>query len=278
MAKSQGRHVLGPNELAYKRASLAVLKQSAVTGIEGLTVLEEWPNLSSSFVRFETEQALTDFLARPQVVRVHREWVVEPLTTESLPLIGQPGVVAGGLGGAGKVIAIFDTGINANKPVFGNCTSTDPPEPAGCRVVATIDPAGDNDPGDPAGHGTLVSAIVATVAPGADLVVADVLDINESGENLTAVGTALNWVIQLDLDEKDIVALNMSFGFRPEDPENPENPPMFHTEPCSGAPLEMMFNDALMAGIQPIAASGNAAHTSTTPPHFVDGTSGAGWR
>jgi hypothetical protein len=47
---------------------------------------------------------------------------------------------------------------------------------------------------------------------------------------------------------------------------------MFHTEPCSEAPFEMMLNDALMAGIQPIAASGNAAHTDTTPPHFVDGT------
>jgi len=42
MARVQGRHTLGPNELAYKRASLAVLKQSAVAGIEDLTVLKEW--------------------------------------------------------------------------------------------------------------------------------------------------------------------------------------------------------------------------------------------
>jgi hypothetical protein len=268
MAGVQGRHVLGPNELAYKRASLAVLKQSAVAGIEDLTVLKEWPNLSGSFVRFETEQALTDFLARPQVVRVHREWVIEPLTTESLVLINQPSVVAGGLGGAGKVIAIFDTGIDASLGVFGSCTSTDPPmPPETCRVVATIDPAGDADPGDPGLHGTLVSAIAATVAPGANLVFADVISGND--DNVASVGTALDWVMEIyDPDDMDIVAINMSFRFAYEDPENPPPP---QTEPCTGAPLGAMFNDAMMAGIQPIAAAGNGAALGPMGG-FIDGT------
>jgi subtilisin family serine protease len=113
-----------------------------------------------------------------------------------------------------------------------------------------------------------VSSIAATVAPGANLVFADVLSGN--ADNVASVGTALDWVLnEIDPDEMDVVAINMSFRFAYEDPQNPPPP---QTEPCPDeeAPLETSFGDVLMAGIQPIAASGNGAARGVSP--FTDGT------
>ena len=285
MAGVQGRHTLGPNELAYKRASLAVLKQSAVAGIEDLTVLKEWPNLGSSFLRFDSEQALTELLERPQVVRVHAPHYVSPSTEQSLVLVRQPPVAAAGLKGGGKTIAIFDTGIDSRLPVFGSCTSTDPPEPVGCRVIATTDPIGDDDPYDElSGHGTLVSAIAATVAPEADLVFADVIGfVDENGDGIPespsreeAVIEAISWAIAMVEPQpppgeiqppQNLVAINMSFAINPDVP----NPPQLYTEPCPNAVTALALGDAMMAGIQPIAAAGNEAKLFAGSEGFIDG-------
>ena len=156
MAKSQGRRILRGNELAYKRAALATLKQSAMAGIEGVSVVREYSNLSSSYLRFETEAALTALLQRPEVLRVHGAYTVVPLVMESLPLIEQPAVEATGLGGAGKTIVVFDTGVDYTQSFFG---CSEPGEP-GCRVVATFEaPSGDDGSpdSDPDLHGTLVA-------------------------------------------------------------------------------------------------------------------------
>jgi hypothetical protein len=259
MANAQGRRVLRGNELAYKRAALAVLKQSALAGIEEVSVLREYPNLSSSYLRFETEEALTTFLQRPQVLRVHAAYTVVPLVAESLPLIEQPAVEAAGLVGAGKTIVVLDTGVDYTQAFFG---CSEPGEP-GCRVVATFEaPGGDDGSPDshPKRHGTLVSAIAASVAPGANLAVADVYS---PGDIVDDVVAAIEWTIDELVPIHDVVVMNMSFRIVPSTAD------VWNPEPCPTAPPASALSDMALVGVQPISASGNSAlnnGTSRTAP------------
>jgi subtilisin family serine protease len=162
---------LGPDELVYKRRGLAAVKQRALSGLEGVEVIRSYDNLGSSFVRVATEQALAGLLARPEVKAVHENVALQHFLAESLPLISQPAVASAGVGGAGTTVAVLDTGVDYTIAPF-NCTS--PGTPSGCRVVATLEAAPDDFSLDASGHGTNVSAIVASVAPQTSLAVADV--------------------------------------------------------------------------------------------------------
>ncbi|MBW2694688.1 MAG: S8/S53 family peptidase, partial [Deltaproteobacteria bacterium] len=251
-ATAKGLRYLGPDELAYKRDAFASVKQKVLAELQGVTVLHDYENLPSSFVRVSNEDTLNALLARPEVRAVYKSRKLQLTLDQSLPLIGHEWVAGQGLDGSGTVVAVFDTGVDYTIAPF-NCTS--PGVPAGCRVLATrestnIDPYYEDDGyPDDNGHGTHVSTIVALVAGDTDLVVADVCHYF-FGCDEVFVADAIDWVIGLK-ETINIVAMNISLG----------NDAYFRTQYCNFEPFKASLDAARAAGIQPVVSSGNAAYS-----------------
>jgi hypothetical protein len=271
MARAAGRNHLGAAELPYRRSGLAALKQNVTSEVAGVSFLHDHENLASAWMRIESEAALNALLARAEVVRVRQRPLAVPFAAESLPVIRQPSVVAAGLTGAGKTIVILDSGVDYTNAFF-DCTA--PGEP-GCRIVATHEapeavegPSGNDGALDSNlhQHGTFVSAIAASVAPGADLAVVDMLGTTAGGGQVAAyIEEGINWAIGLITPERDVVAINISIGIVPAGGSTND---FYNTSPCVGAPASNAISDAILHGIQPIAATGNAAFQDST---FRDG-------
>lgn len=248
-------------QLDYKREGYAAAKQATLDGLIGVSTVHELPNLSVSIVRLDNEAALNALAARSGVVAIVEKSLIETTLIESLPLIEQPAPAAAGVDGTGAVIAILDTGVDISHADLGSCTA--PAVPASCRVLVTAEIAAD-DGGfpDTSGHGTNVSAIAAQTAPGARLIVGDVFD--PVSPNTPDVLLGIDWAIALK-PYFNIVALNLSLS---------SNQPRSTTD-CSAPPYTFAsaFQDALDAGIQPVASSGNKRLTSGV---FQDGISEPG--
>jgi len=256
MAAAAGRQHHGPSELSYKRAEFARIKAEALAGLAGITTLRHYENLRTSFLRIDSEAALMALLARPGVRAVFENRSASPLVIDTLPSINQPPVAAAGAGGAGTAIGILDTGVDYTRAAFGSCTvgsgSANPPGSPGCRVAATFEATlvDDGVLDDWFIHGTNISGIVAAVAPESKLLVADITTFTPFGPSPStdAVEAAVDWLIE-NQTSHNIVAF--SFSWRSTSLLGT------FTTPCAGGEYEIPFQDALDAGIQPIAASGN---------------------
>jgi subtilisin family serine protease len=251
-ALEAGLRSLDAGQLAEKRAAYASIKQDGLAEIEGVTILRDYENLPTSFVRVSSEGALNSLIERPEVKAVFENRVYQHFLAQSLPLIEQPAAAAAGLDGAGTTVAVLDTGVNFGHAAFGSCTS--PGIPAGCRVVDTFEAAPNDFSLDDSGHGTNVSAIAAGTAGDADLVVADVFD--GAGAAISDIQAAISWAIAIQ-STFNVVAMNLSLGDTSK-----------HTTPCTTDLLATPLADALAAGIQPVIASGNTAFVSGS---YVDG-------
>jgi subtilisin family serine protease len=124
---------------------------------------------------------------------------VQPLLSDSLPLLHIPALHDTGLTGAGIRIAIVDTGIDAAHADLRG------------RIVATRDFSGTADQDD-VGHGTHVAGIAAGegavyrgVAPAASLVIAKGL--SAAGGTEDAVLAAMSWA-----SRQNVQVLNLSLG------------------------------------------------------------------
>jgi hypothetical protein len=255
MAADAGRATLGDEELAFKRAQFAAVKQAAL-GMTGVTVLQDYPNLATTFVRIADAVALSQLQADPTVRAIQENKVYSLSLTETLPFINQDDVVAQGVTGAGRTVAVIDTGVDYTRAAFGSCTA--PNSPAGtCRVLETLEAATDDGSLDDSGHGTNVSGIVAGTAPGANLVVADVFV--GTGAAFSDISEAINWAIARR-STYNIVAVNLSIQ------DGSAN-----VAPCVGYPLASDLDMARSAGIQPVVAAGNLAYLNGS---FRDGISG----
>lgn len=114
--------------------------------------------------------------------------------------------------GAGTVVAVLDTGIDADHPVLADRLRSgwdyvdddgDPSDSAN-----GIDEDGDGHADDAYGHGTFVSGVVALVAPDAEIRPARVLDDDGTG-NIFAISEAI-----LDATDAGADVINLSFGTR----------------------------------------------------------------
>jgi len=94
-------------------------------------------------------------------------------------------------------IAVLDTGVDASHPIFDRGVDV----PSGYNHVAD-----NTDLDDHNGHGTHVAGIIASVAPGAEIVPFKVLDDNGSG-HWSSVGRGLLHAAAVDAD-----VINMSLG------------------------------------------------------------------
>lgn len=141
--------------------------------------------------------------------------------------------------GAGVVVAVIDTGIDASHPALGGRVS-----PLGASFVAGSPSTGDigngvDDDGDglvdeQVGHGTFVAGLVHLVAPDAAILPVRVLD-DEGIAGNYQISKALAWAI-----DRGAHVVNMSLG-----------------ETYRSAALEDLVSEARGAGIVVVGAAGN---------------------
>ncbi|MGD1714648.1 S8 family serine peptidase [Dapis sp. BLCC M172] len=229
--------------LDYKSELLTELKTEVLSSLQaGFEVIEDYSHLPTSFIRFDSEVPLTELLENPDVLQASVPQTFQPLLQQSLPLINQPQAVANGFTGEGTAVAVLDTGAITNAPGLEG------------RVVFAQDFGPDDGFEDDDGHGTNVSAIVAGVAPGADILALDVFR-NQNTFQDNDVFAAIDWVIE-NKDEYNIKAMNLSLG--------PDNTKIKNPIPANdNDPWAQAITSARLAGILPILASGN--------DYFTDG-------
>lgn len=115
--------------------------------------------------------------------------------------------VFGDATGAGVVVAIIDSGVDAEHPVFrGRLTRRFRVEFDGELATVVEDPAAT----DLVGHGTACAGIVAGIAPQAELVSVRVLGSDNRGKG-RAVAAAVEWAI-----DQGIAVVNLSLSSRSE--------------------------------------------------------------
>lgn len=115
--------------------------------------------------------------------------------------------VFGDATGAGVVVAIIDSGVDAEHPVFhGRLTRRFRVELDGELATVVEDPTAT----DLVGHGTACAGIVAGIAPQAELVSVRVLGSDNRGKG-RAVAAAVEWAI-----DQGIAVVNLSLSSRSE--------------------------------------------------------------
>ncbi len=152
---------------------------------------------------------LTALANDPNVVSISEDVKFKFNSNANLNLIRQPEAAAKGFFGNGASVAILDTGLDYKRAAFGSCTKPNTPAKT-CRVAHVQDFApADNVLDDSTLHGTNVSGVVATVAPGAKIIGLDVFD-GDGAYGSDIIG-AINWVIA-NKSKYNIASMNMSFG------------------------------------------------------------------
>ena len=193
---------------------------------------------------------------RPDVAWVAFDGVKHLLQTvpqSAQVLIKSDQVNAGGITGAGKSIAVVDTGVDYTVPDLGGGTF-----PNG-KVIGGTDVADrDSDPADCDGHGTSVAAVAAGptgVAPGAKIVAIKVFSsANNCDEALDSdILQGVNYAIS-NRALYGITSLNLSLGAEPD-----------HSDAGYCDDVEPSYADAFdlatSSGIVVVVASGNGGRT-----------------
>ncbi|KAF0163900.1 MAG: hypothetical protein FD157_2579 [Rhodocyclaceae bacterium] len=236
--------------LESKAARFREIKDAVDTpeATRDVTHLADYRHLPMSFKRFATLAAAQAYARQPGVKALYEDTPLYAITTQSLPLIGQPTVVAAGLNGAAggtpATVVVIDNGIKLAN--FG-CTAAG--TPASCRIVVaqTIGSASGGD----GAHGSNVSGAALAVAAGARVAMLDVF--SGASASTSNVLAGIQWAIDpAHRSAYNIAAINLSLG----DGVN-------YTAPCSaGSPYVTPVAQAQAAGISVVAASGNEARTS----------------
>lgn len=232
---------------ALRAERYRALKARALSALpdKDVELRRDYRHIPMAFLHFRDAGALLRLLARGEVTAVFEDTRLYPHLNETLPLIGQPSVnQTMGRTGSGAAVAVLDTGVDYTRSEFGACTA--PGVPAGCRVVAALDTAPEDNARDANGHGTWVAGTATAVAPGAGIVAIDVFDGN-SASSVDVIG-GIDWAIA-NRTLYNIVALNMSLGNGVK-----------YTAACSSTlsnPYRQPIVDARNAGILSVVSSGN---------------------
>ncbi|MGI8925974.1 MAG: S8 family serine peptidase [Tepidiformaceae bacterium] len=225
----------------------AAIKTQARAQTGNIAELRDYEHFGLQFVRFQNAASLAALLRSPQVSGVSENAAHKPTLGQSLPLINQPAVAAGGYTGTGKSIAIIDTGVNYTHAAFGSCTA--PGVPVGCKVVYAQDFAPSDGQLDDNGHGTNVSGIAIGVAPDGKILGLDVFRRNIFGSfsaYTSDIVAALDWTLANRLTY-NIASANMSLGDG-----------TYQTSQCiSNNPYLSSITNLRAAGILVAVAAGN---------------------
>ncbi|MCA9495049.1 MAG: S8 family serine peptidase, partial [Myxococcales bacterium] len=206
-----------------------------------VSVARSWEHLPLLAIDVDDLAIAESLLRLPLVTAMSPEEIYTTELSQSLALIGQPTAASQGFLGAGTSVAVLDTGADWTHPDLGSCTAVN--TPASCRVAYAADFAPNDGARDANGHGTNVSAIVAAVAPGTDILALDVF--NGGGASSTDILSALDWVIA-NQATYHIAAVNMSLGGG------------LYASPCADVFATGIANTRA-AGVSVVVASGNDA-------------------
>jgi hypothetical protein len=188
-------------------------------------------------------QTAHELAGRPDVIALEPDVQYELQLAQTLGLVRQPEVEGLGYLGAGVAVAVLDTGADYTHADLGACSSAGTPAST-CRVVYAADFATEDGALDDNGHGTNVSAIVAGVAPDADIIALDVFD--GATASSSVILSAIDWVID-NQEVYNIVALNMSLGSGS------------YTSACTDS-FTATIDAARAAGVSVVVSSGNSAY------------------
>ncbi len=177
--------------------------------------------------RYVAVPALAGFISRSGLARLAGDTRVTAVTLdsvdraaldESVPMIRADVVHGLGLTGAGIVVAVLDTGVDASHPDLGDAIVVQECflSAGGCPLGGGTRASGPGAAQDDHGHGTHVTGIItsngtvapAGVAPGAQIAAYKVL-------NAAGVGYSSDWIAALDdiiAHHPEVDAVNMSLG------------------------------------------------------------------
>lgn len=249
------------NILDAKAAQFATVKSAVYASLPpgSFQVLRDYQYLPMVFLRCLTPAAMTALQAHPDVVAVYENLAYEKQLIESLPLVQQPQAFAQGHGGAGRMVAILDTGVNYEVQVLNQ--QGEPVYPfhedclqgvgvGQCRVVHAQDFAPNDGTLDADGHGTNVAHISLGVAPNERIAALDVF--TGGFASLDVIAAAIDWVIgnRNNFAAGPIVAMNMSLGTSST-----------FGDLCPDDPLADPIAQALERGILSVIAAGNGAQS-----------------
>lgn len=241
------------------RPAFADQKRKALAA-SGVTVLRDWANLATTYVRLRSPGALLRILQSPDVTGIRENRTYRATLEQSLPLIGRvdptdPSVLINPSAvGTGTSVAVLDTGVDFSRSAFGACGSgPSPADTAECSVAFAKDFASEDfqlDDGAPTCgpqqcHGTNVGAIVLGVAPAAKIIALDVFDGDVT--DAETLNSALDWVVSHQ-STYNIRAANLSLGDQ-----------SYHRTTCWDSPEESPFASLRAVGVLPVVASGNWA-------------------
>jgi hypothetical protein len=175
-----------------------------------------------------SRRGLDELAAHPYVAKIDLDVGGTGHLAQSVPLIGADGWQQGGNLGAGVVVAVLDSGIDADHPdlaaslIYEACFLDNDGSINGIGLCPNGSDRqfGPGAAADGAGHGTHVSGIVAArgmqhapgVAPGADIVSVKVLDnssFSGSFYSFLEIVAALDFIID---ERPDVQLINMSLG------------------------------------------------------------------
>lgn len=215
--------------------------------------LENTPVLSARISR----KALSALMNHSNIAMIIEDEPVYAMLSESGPLVASPVAHASGYTGQGVVVAVIDTGIDADHPdlqddlIREECFLS----LGGCPMTGGVRASGPGSAEDGNGHGTHVSGIITSsdplyrgIAPDAGIVAVKVL--NDKGRgSFSDVMAAVDWATS-HTEALGIRVINLSLGG-----ETGYLGECDAFNPASAAVMEA----AADAGIAVFAASGNSA-------------------
>jgi hypothetical protein len=234
-----------------RRGRRKVLKNQVMERLSGehFRKRRDMSELPITTLTLTRPEALRQLQADPEVQFIFPDVRHKAITAQSLPLIQQTSVASVmNRQGAGKAIAVLDTGVTYTRVEFGNCTAAGLPAST-CRVSAVYEAATNDNALDSIGHGTEVAMTALAVAPKANIVAVDVFDGNSALSSDIIEG--INWVIA-NRTLYNIGVINLSLG---------DGVP--HTTACG--PENGFYSSirtARNAGLVVVAAAGNEGYTT----------------
>jgi len=199
-----------------------------------------------------TAAGVAALAARPDVLHVGLDRVVRPAGQVGTAQIGADRLLAIGVTGLGRSVAVVDSGIDLRHP--------DLRAPGGAAWPGANIVDGDGDLSDCSGHGTEVAGVLAGpqgLAPEAGLVVLKVFSARDGCKSARAsdVLAAVEWAVA-HAPRTDLDAINLSLA------DDVPHAGFCDAEDPAGAAV---FAAARAAGLSVAAASGNEGRTAGLP-------------
>lgn len=194
-------------------AGPGTIRANVISALDRATDIEPWGD-GPAFAAEIAAEDLEELRSDPRVRAIAIDTGGSGGLAQSLPRIRADLVHAMGIDGDGTTVAVLDSGIDGNHPVFagrisGEACFCDNLDGTGCCPFGDRERVGPGSAKDDQGHGTHVAGIVSGVAPATDIVAVKVLDSLNRFRSFTQIFRALEWVAD---SRPDVDAINMSLG------------------------------------------------------------------